>query len=103
MMLVLILISIAAIAVSVYFTINNAKLKARITKLEVENKNLEYELGNTIIQTEKSDGVISQEKINAIKEKYIATSEIKKVKGATKEDVENFYKSQSETNDDQEK
>ena len=103
MMLVLILVSVAAIAVSVYFTINNAKLKARITKLEVENKNLEYELGNTIIQTEKNDDIISQERINSIKEKYIATSEIKKVKGTTKEEIEKFYKSQNEVNDNQEK
>lgn len=38
--------------------------------------------------------IISQERINIIKEKYKSTQVIKKVKSATKEDVEAFYKSQ---------
>ena len=41
---------------------------------------------------------ISKDRIEMIKEKYKSLEKIKKMKKVTKEDVENFYKSQSDNN-----
>ena len=41
---------------------------------------------------------ISKDRVDMIKEKYKALEKIKKLKKVTKEDVENFYRSQKDDN-----
>ena len=95
---ILITITVIAIFFSVFLAVKNIKLKANNTKLKKENVNLQYELGVTLVKEKENlvtkDNVISQERINSIKERFKETEKIKKGKGATKEDVEAFYRSQ---------
>ena len=77
-MLVLVAILLLALVVfAIYLVVKNIKLKK--TDEVLENYN-----------------TISQERIDNIKNKYKAIENIKKIKRATKEDVEAFYKSQME-------
>ena len=96
---VLIIALVASIGLSVTLALGNTKLKAKNTKLKVENENLQYELGKTLLnkdqlETEIKEHSTYQDRIEAIKEKFKQTSEIKPLKKATKKDVEAFYESQ---------
>lgn len=93
--IILFCICVIAVAFCVILIINNAELKANNIKLIIENENLQYELGKTLIN-EKENELISKERIDNIKDKIKKTSKIKSVKQATKKDVEEFYKSQKE-------
>jgi hypothetical protein len=81
---------VACITVPLF--INNAKLKAKNTKLTVERNNLEYELGRSLLG--KKNEELSPDRINSMKERFKQTSDIKPVKQATKKDVEAFYETQ---------
>ena len=88
-------VAVISLCIGVPAILNNAKLKADNSKLRLENQNLQYELGRTILNNEnKKDNVVSEDRIESIKDKFRKTSEIKPTKKATREDVEAFYESQ---------
>lgn len=106
--IILIFVGIAALTTILYLGTKRLKKKAESTKLKVEQSDkvqniTESKLKKDQIIEEKIDETfMSIDKINSIKEKFRATQDAKiDVKEATKEDVENFYKSQLNTiNDD---
>lgn len=95
MTILLIGITTIALCIGVPAVLNNAKLKADNSKLRLENQNLQYELGKTMLNNERENDIaISEDRIESIKDKFRKTSEIKLGKKATKKDVEAFYETQ---------
>lgn len=98
-----VVISIVIIGgVCVFLASRNVKLKAMNTKLEVENKNLQYELGSALVREKennisKEDDLIAGDRIKAMKEKFKSLETVKKnakKNRVTEDDVNKFYENQ---------
>ncbi len=110
LVITLILVSTLAFIALLYFSTKAIKSKATKTKLNIERTTIikdskELNLNkNQIIEEKIDENFISIDRINSIKEKFKSTQNPEiSIKKSTKEDVEKFYKSQSDTIDDDRK
>lgn len=104
LIIILIIMSIVVLATSIYFSFKRIREKAMNVKLNVsqnEMTKLNDDLKKDQIIKEKNDvSFISEDRINIIKEKFKSTQNMKIIeKEVTKDDVDNFYKSQVDNKD----
>ncbi len=55
MIYVLLCIIIISVLINIYFVINSTKLRAKNAKLEMESKNLQYELGKLMAEVKEKE------------------------------------------------
>jgi len=86
---------VTLVIVAIIFILNKGKLIPSNSKLKVEKENLQREFEKKISDNDAEDEqIVPQERIDAIRASFRKKIEIKPVKQVTKEDVEEFYKSQ---------